>query len=413
MKINIVKKNLFVEALIFCLSFAGFAEGFDEPFVKKIEVSGIEWEQTVSLISFTEYSKDGKSSVNEYNSGYKIFREYDKRGNLIHEKSGEDFEKWNEYNSKGKIRRTKTCDYIENFDYDSKGHLVKSEIIKNGQSIIKKYECDSEGRILHSVASDGEEVFCKYDEDGLIVSYSCSSGHHLIFEHNMTWERNKEDKITFIKDSNGMSTWAKYDDKDNVILTMDKDGGVLYTEYEYYPDGKLKLAKSYKLGNDVMAMIIFKHGMEKVKNTMLIKEQIFDENMCEIYCNDAMGEKWFEYDDDGLMISANYDNQFVEYYEYDYDTGKQLVKKEDGSQLWREIPEQEPDLHTIDEFAGKDYSNAKFSLQGSLLYNKDENDIEYFYEYQTDEDYNMTVKTYMYDPSGLSYGRQVKKRLPR
>lgn len=139
---------------------------------------------------------DGKEYVKKVK--YIDFTEYDQNGNETHYKFMNRFESW--------------------YEYDSNGNEIHIKIINEGKIETDDWlEYDEKGNELHKKTSNGYEIWSQYDEQG-----------------NEIYSRN----------SDGKEYHWSYDNYGN-MLYADRDGDEYFYEYEFYPDGKVKIQREY------------------------------------------------------------------------------------------------------------------------------------------------------------------------
>lgn len=132
--------------------------------------------------------------------------------------------------------------------------------MKKLNKIIKKetlgkevYEYDREGRDIHLILENGEEIFYEYDERGLrILEHNLQNTYRREIEYDKyhrkihektiyegaseafeVWiEYNEEGQETHIKNSEGREEWFEYDDNNRLIHTYDSEDFHEYWEYD-------------------------------------------------------------------------------------------------------------------------------------------------------------------------------------
>lgn len=198
-----------------------------------------------------EYSeKYKKTTLDDGDDGITVIEEYyDDFGNITKYKM-EDFfddgssvyEYWKEYNKQGKeIKFRNNKGEETSFDYDQDEKLVSCLETKiDGDKTVFftiNYEYNSDGKLIAEKRSDGYEIVYEYDTEGDKNSSIDSNG--------VITKYNKDGHIIYYKDKK-REYCEKIDSRGNVIYVK-IDSSEWVDEYEYYPNGKRKTRKVYKL----------------------------------------------------------------------------------------------------------------------------------------------------------------------
>lgn len=267
-----------------------------------------------------------------------------------------------------------------NPDGTPNGRLVKSYVNMDGtglKSSIHEYEYDDEGRMIadHYYVSEtdltpGKETFYEYDDDGNLTGEKCSDlskgDSEILYEYNDAGEISRKTLI----DENGESTVLdylytdgnltddgenryEYDSDGNIIekLAYSEDSGLWVTvqtfdydtagnitkEVLYLKDGKNHITYEYydydangNYGkvvqnadrpddNSVSTVRYDSHGNEILRKTKVTSPSGVEH---------SSAQNKYEYDEYGNILSvtlrnkfdsAFYKNQYIQYYEYEYD----------------------------------------------------------------------------------------------
>lgn len=191
--------------------------------------------------------------------------EYDENNNRIYEKhrSYEYYkEYWNEYDSNCKITKRKCSDNTsEIFIYDLKGNLIHKkdfdgtdfyyEYDEENNMIISYYNGKSEtykyksGKVVYHKEVDGTRYWYEYDEKNNLIyekyNYNTTdSGYEYWYDYDENGNR------IHTKSGNGSEWWSVYDAKGNIIYEYSRNGYQTFYEYEFYPNGKVKVCREWR-----------------------------------------------------------------------------------------------------------------------------------------------------------------------
>jgi len=277
----------------------------DEPvYLKTIRVNGQEKEVKAQLLSKTFYNQYGNIIYMQNKGGMAFLFFYDEEGRRSKIISNTDRNGlyWYEYNNQTKeieynedLDDETTFKYDENgnciqeiyalsgmiidFEYDEQGNKIK-EVQKIKGKIVDetKYEYDENNNLIREVANNTSELIGKYDKKNRLIRQTQLNNNIKTYEVRYRYDdKNNVTIITFKGDagkriiktkrnSNGdkiyeetevVNSYTKergmqqreyyYDEKQNLLFTVEKNGDKITTHYyeNYYDNDKLIYQMKY------------------------------------------------------------------------------------------------------------------------------------------------------------------------
>jgi len=332
------------------------------------------------------YNPSGNLEKQTDGDGFSRTYAYDKNGNVIRIYYCGNLITSCQYNSKGLISELNEDNNIYTYKYNPYGQIVeKNTRYSDGKILRETWSYNSRGREIKYTSSSGITVNYSYEVSGnRIVSKTENHGYKTVTHYYDV--RNREYK-TVIKDVKNNVSYTKrvvYDGMGNIKKMYLNE--VLFSEYEYEKDGKLK---SYIVWNNLSG------------NTKTLAQGI---------------KTSYQFDSSGYMINEKRtplkksadgkkiqmisdDEKIVRAMIYEKDGGKLIVYEYAGGDK-----NSKPDKYYYNE-RGQLYKIVKkdgyeilfeFSIGGRLLKESDSNNYVYTYKYLS----NGNVEIIEKNPSG-------------
>ncbi|MBR5934182.1 MAG: hypothetical protein IK002_09370 [Treponema sp.] len=166
-----------------------------------------------------EYDENGKIIHEIYNNTFETWYNYDSSGKLIYKKESSGKEYWYEYDSKGNLVHIKGSREDEHWwTYDANGYLIYEE----ARNFRRWYDYDTDGHVVYEKDGSGGEDWYKYDQAGNKIYHRLKNSY---FEFEEIWGYDEHGKENYYRNSSGYES---------------------FNEYEFYPNGKVRMVKTYE-----------------------------------------------------------------------------------------------------------------------------------------------------------------------